>query len=117
MQREWEEKYATMTEEELKEIEEQIPEWKQGALVLASDSEEEEEAHRGLIARAKQRISESEAVQNFKESEPGQKLSEARKEYQTFKTELKEQMDASASPAVQGISMVADKAFSETAQA
>ena len=40
--REWEEKQSEMTPEELAAMEEQIPEWKRNALVIASDDEEEE---------------------------------------------------------------------------
>ena len=39
--KEWEDKMATMTQEEIDAMEAEIPEWKKGALVLQDDEEEE----------------------------------------------------------------------------
>jgi len=41
--REWEEKQAEMTPEEIAEMEENIPEWKRNALVVGNDDDVEEE--------------------------------------------------------------------------
>jgi hypothetical protein len=55
--REWEEKQKDMTPEEIAEMEQSIPEWKRNAIVIASD-DEEEERHRGVIGRMKDRVGE-----------------------------------------------------------
>ena len=103
--REWEEKQKDMTPEELAEMEEEIPEWKRGALVVASDDEEEEQKKRGMFGRMKgavgDRINQTEAAQNFYQSEEYKSIDKARKEVKEFRQELREQIDASHSPVVQ----------------
>ena len=54
--REWEEKQAEMTPEELAAMEDSIPEWKRNALVVASDDEEDEEQGRGMFGRMKDNV-------------------------------------------------------------
>ena len=41
--REWEEKQAEMTPEEIAAMEESIPEWKRNAIVVQSDDEDEQQ--------------------------------------------------------------------------
>ena len=68
-----------MTPEELAAMEEEIPEWKRNALVIASDDEDGEgERKRGVFGRAKdavgEKISSTQAAQNFYESEEYKKI-------------------------------------------
>ena len=116
--REWEEKQKDMTPEELAEMEEEIPEWKRGALVVASDDEEEEQKKRGMFGRMKgavgDRINQTEAAQNFYQSEEYKSIDKARKEVKEFRQELREQIDASHSPVVQMVNQGADKIMNDT---
>ena len=84
MAREWEEKQEEMTPEEIAAMEEHIPEWKRNALVVASDDEEEQKKHRGYIGKMKDavgdRINETEAAQNFYQSEEYKKIEDYKKE-------------------------------------
>ena len=105
--REWEEKQKDMTPEEIAEMEQSIPEWKRNAIVIASD-DEEEERHRGVIGRMKDRVGEkissTEAAQKFYESDEYKKVEDYRKEYKEFRSELRDQIDASHNPIVQASS-------------
>ena len=47
-----------------------------------------------------ERINQTEAAQNFYKSEEYKKLDDARKDVKEFRTELREQIDASHSPVV-----------------
>ena len=118
MAREWEDKQKDMTPEEIAEMEESIPEWKRNAVVIVSTDEEEEQAQRGVFGRMRSRvadsINETEAAQNFYKSEEYAKVEEYRKEYRDFKTEFREQVDASHSPLVQGTSQLFDKVSSDS---
>ncbi len=115
--REWEEKQKDMTAEEIAAMEESIPEWKRNAIVIASDDEDEEK-HRGVFGRAKDRVSNkinsTEAAQKFYDSEEYKKVEDYRKEYKEFKSELREQVDASHNPIVQASSQLADKIGSDS---
>lgn len=116
--KEWEEKQKEMSQEELDAMEADIPEWKRGALVVASDDEEEQEKP-GYFSRvrsaAADRINQTEAAQNFYKSDEFAKIEDMRKELKDFKSDLREQVDASHSPVVQAANQAADKLFSETA--
>ena len=116
--REWEEKQEEMTPEEIAAMEEEIPEWKRNALVVASDDEEEEQKKRGMFGRMKGKIAgkinETEAAQNFYQSEEYKKIEDMRKEAKEFKEELREHMDASHNPVVRASATVVDKVANDS---
>ena len=118
MAREWEEKQEEMTPEEIAAMEEHIPEWKRNALVVGNDDEEEQEKKRGYIGRMKAKvgakINETEAAQNFYQSEEYKKIEDMRKEAKEFKEELREHMDASHNPVVRASATVVDKVANDS---
>ena len=84
-----------MTPEEIAAMEESIPEWKRSALVVQSDDEEEEQAKkRGVFGKIKgavgEKINQTQAAQNFYESEEYAKIKKARLDYNEFKHEFRE---------------------------
>ena len=94
-----------MTPEEIAAMEESIPEWKRTALVVQSDDEEEESAKkRGVFGKIKgavgEKINQTQAAQNFYESEEYKSIQKARQELNEFKHDLREQVDASHNPMV-----------------
>jgi len=93
--REWDDKMKDMTAEEIEAMEEEIPEWKRNALVIQSDDEDgEDESKKGRFARMKgavgEKISSTQAAQNFYESDEYKKIKEMRTEVNTFKHDLRE---------------------------
>jgi len=91
--KEWEDATKEMTEEEIQAYMDEIPEWKRGALVV-SDFGKKEEKKRGMFGRAKDalgnKISSTEAFQDFKESEEFKKYKDMKKEAEMFKGDLKD---------------------------
>lgn len=103
-----------MTQEEKDAYEDSIPEWKKGALVRAAETEEEqEEARKGIFRRARdkvaKRVNDTEAVQNFKQSEDYEKVNKLRAEYQEFRGDLKEQAENSENMVLRKGMEVTDK--------
>jgi hypothetical protein len=92
--KEFEERQKEMTPEEIEALQEQIPEWKRTALVLADDEEDAQKGQQGFFSKAKGRIGEAvsgtEAAKNFYQSEEYKQLNEVRKEVKAFKSEVKE---------------------------
>lgn len=119
--REWEDKLKDMSPEEIAAMEEEIPEWKRNALVIQSDDEEEEQKKQGVFSKFKgavgERINQTQAAQNFYESDEYAKIQEMRKEAREFRHDLREQVDASHNPVVQLSSKMADKLTSDTPMA
>ena len=60
------------------------------------------------------RINQTEAAQNFYQSEEYKSIDKARKEVKEFRQELREQIDASHSPVVQMVNQGADKIMNDT---
>lgn len=93
LSREWDEKMAEMSPEELAAMEESIPEWKRNALVVG-DNDEEDEVKPGMFKRMKtaagDKISNTEAAQKFYESEEYKKIKEVRAEVNSFKADLRD---------------------------
>ena len=116
--REWEEKQEDMTPEEIAAMEEEIPEWKRNALVVSNDDEGEVQKKKGMIGRMKakigDKINETEAAQNFYQSEEYKKIEDMRKEAKDFKEELRDHMDASHNPVVRASSVVVDKVANDS---
>ena len=110
-----------MTPEEIAAMEEQIPEWKRNALVVASDDEEEQQKKRGMFGRMKAKIggkiNETEAAQNFYQSEEYKKMEEMKREAKEFKEELRDHMDASHNPIVRASASVVDKVANDSPRA
>lgn len=121
MVKEAEERMASMTPEELEEYEKSIPEWKRGALTITDDPNDqpgpdEEGVFRKLKNKVKDKVVSTKFVQDIKESEK-ERIDFVRKEYSEFRSELKEQIETSQSPVVQGGVMVAEKLKADTAWA
>lgn len=85
-----------MTEEELAELEESIPEWKRSAVVV---TEKEEVKKRGLLGRmkdsVKDKVTSSDRWKDIEQSEDYEKLRQLRKEVQEFKGDVREQAEQS----------------------
>ena len=83
------------TEEEIEAMQEEIPEWKRGGVVVAGDPVEEDEG--GIFKRTRKRLGrklgETSMGKNFKESDLNKDLEKMRKEVQEFKGNLKEELD------------------------
>lgn len=94
--KEHEAKIKDMTEEELAELEESIPEWKRSAIVV---TEKEEVKQRGLFGRMKDRVKDkvtsSDRWKDIEQSEDYDKIQKLRKEVQEFKGDVKEQAEQS----------------------
>lgn len=75
-------------------MQQNIPEWKRGALIMTEEQKEEE---RGLLRKLKKKmagkISESATAKSFLETEEYKKLKEFRQEMKEFKQNLKEEID------------------------
>jgi uncharacterized protein YjbJ (UPF0337 family) len=85
---------AQYTEEELKEMEEAIPEWKRGALVM--QDEEVVEKKKGLFSRAfgkaKAKVGSSKFVQELNKSEEYKEFKKAYAEIKEDMTDFKEKL-------------------------
>lgn len=81
-----------MTEEELAEMEESIPEWKRSALVATESGEPVKK--KGVFGRMKDSVKDkvysTDQFKNFEQSEEYEKLQKLRKEVQEFKGDVKE---------------------------
>ena len=94
IQREEQERIEAMTPEELEEFENSIPDWKKNALVTQENEPQSNEKQR-FRDKMKEKVSQTQAAQNFYKSEEYEKLAEARKNYQDFKVNLKEGVENS----------------------
>lgn len=94
------EKMEEMTPEEIEALQAEVPERLQGQLILQSD-DEEEKVKPGYYGKLKEKISSTEAAQNFYKSDEFKKIEDLRKEAAEFKADLRDQADASHSPVVQ----------------
>lgn len=94
--KEHEAKIKDMTEEELAELEESIPEWKRSAIVV---TEKEEVKKRGFLGRmkdsVKDKVTSSDRWKDIEQSEEYEKIQKLRKEVQEFKGDVKEQAEQS----------------------
>ncbi len=96
-QLELEEKMKTMTEEEIKKIQETIPEHRRKALVLRMEAAKEKEKG-GVWSK----LSETETVKGIKESKEFKQYAEMAKGVKEFAQILKEEVNESSSPTVAG---------------
>ena len=105
-----------LSAEELEKIEGAIPDWKKGAVVMTDQPQQEEKP--GLFKRLRNkvssRISETEAMKNFKETDDYKKIDEMRKEMREFKHNLKDEIDSTQNPVVQTGRQMADLVFMES---
>ena len=87
------------TPEELAEMEEEIPEWKRGA-VVATDHEVGDESgfFKRLGKSVGSKINETEYAKNFYESEEYKKIEEMRANMQEFKHNVKDELDTTQNP-------------------
>ena len=106
-----------MTPEELDAYWESIPEWKRGALVVQDAEgevvEEAEGVFKRLRSKVSNRVKETSLVKDLMEKE-GENIDWARKEYNQFKSDAKEQIETSHNPVIRGTAMAVDKVKSET---
>ena len=106
-----------MTPEQLDAYMEAIPEWKRGALVVQDQTEEEKQESESLRRRIKNKIAnkvkETSFVKDLMEKE-GEKIEWARKEYQAFKSDAREQIENSHNPLIRGAAQVVDKVKADT---
>ena len=84
-----------LSPEELEKLQEQIPEWKRGAVTMTDQTPHEERP--GLFGRlgrkVKRSISDTDAAKQFYESEDYKKIQKMRTELNEFKSNLKEELD------------------------
>ena len=111
LQKEYEE-----NKEYIDNIQEQIPDWKKGAVVVSDKQAEEEKA--GLLKKlgqgVKSKISSTEAGKQFMESEQYKKIEQLRSEMKEFKTNLKEEIDNTQNPVIRTTRDVTDMVLTES---
>lgn len=109
-------KEAELTQEEIDRLEEAIPDWKKGAVTVTDGKVQEEK--QGLLKKLKKKVGKSiagtEAAQQFYQSEEYKRLEKLRNEMQEFKHNLKEEIDSTQNPVVQGTRQVVDLVFMES---
>jgi len=94
-QNELEEKMKGMSEEEIKKIQESIPEHMRNALIIKAEEKKSEGGLWGTIA-------ESDAAKKFKETKEYQEFNDVRQGIKDFTEMLKEELDSAESPAIAG---------------
>lgn len=87
--REMQEKMEEMTPEEIEALQAEVPERLRGQLVIQSD-DEQEEAKPGMFGRLKEKVSSTEAAQNFYKSDEYKKIEDMRKEAREFRADLRD---------------------------
>ena len=78
-----------MSPEELEEYENNIPQWKKGALVVSEDKKVDE-GEKGMYGKIKDKVANTSAAKKFYESDEFDKLKSYRSDYKEFKGNLKE---------------------------
>ena len=93
-----------------------MPEWKKGAVTVTDGKVQEERT--GLFKKIKGKVAKSisntEAAKQFYTSEEYKKLDKLRNEMNEFKQNLKEEIDTTQNPVVQGTRQVVDLVFMES---
>jgi hypothetical protein len=81
--------------EEIEKMQEQIPEWKRGAVTISDKPPEEEKKgiFKRMTSKVTDKISKTKAAQEFMESEQYKNIQKMRSEMQEFKSNLKDEMD------------------------
>lgn len=102
--------------EEIEKMQEEIPEWKRGAIVVTDQQAEEEKP--GLLKRfsnkVKSKITSTSAAQEFMQSEQYKSVEKMRAEMQEFRNNLKEEIDNTQNPLIRQTRSITDYAFSES---
>ena len=95
---------------------ENIPEWKRGALTVSDQTETEEKkgVFRRMSGKVKEKISSTESAQKFYQSENYQKIQGIKETYSEFKSKLNEQIEETQNPVVQGTRRIADIVMTES---
>ena len=100
-------------------MQEQIPEWKRGALTVSDQPSEEE--RKGLFGKlkhsVKEKINQTEGAKRFYESENYKKVKDIKDNYQEFRQKLSEQIEEAQNPVVQSTRMIADSLLRESSTA
>lgn len=78
-------------QEYIDKIQEEIPEWKRGAVVVTDQTAEEE--RKGILSRLTKKLGSTKAAQDFMDSEQYKQIEKMRAEMQEFKSNLKEELD------------------------
>lgn len=109
-------KESELSQEDIDRLEETIPDWKKGAVTLTDSQIKEEKA--GLLGKLKKhvakKISNTETAQQFYQSEEYKKIEKMRQELGEFKSNLKEEIDSTQNPVVQGARQASDVIFMES---
>lgn len=91
-----------MSQEEIDQLQQEIPEWKRQAMVVSDQQEPEE--RKGIFKRfgegVSDRVSKTEAAQKFYQSEDYKKIEKLRAEMNEFKANLKEEIDTTQNPLI-----------------
>ncbi len=103
------------SEEELHQMEEEIPEWKRGAVeVTDTEVEDSDSFFKKLGRTVGSKINETEYAQNFYESEDYKELEALRANIREFKHEVQDEMDTTQNPMLQRSREVIDLVFIES---
>ena len=102
--------------EHIENLQEQIPEWKRGAVVLSDLPATEERP--GILSRlskgVKSKLSSTKAAQDFMETEQYKNIEKIRAEMQEFKSNLREGIDNTQNPVIRSTRQATDMIFMES---
>eukprot|EP00347_Sterkiella_histriomuscorum_P003414 403364389 len=110
-QKQWEEQEAFGEEEYDK-----IPEWKRGSIVLSDQQEPEKKKgiFRRMTGKVADKIKQTDTAKQFQESEQYKQLQSIQNQYSEFRSALKEQVEETQNPFVQGTRRIADVVLTES---